>query len=184
MVSVRHAPPDPARPKCRRRAVGIDGAASTGYPLPVSFLFVGPGGQLEQRWIVYACLRDNVQHHLEGGSPTDAFSALHSISAALTGAEVVVSASKLRDELTRARVLLERPASELAISARTRSVIALKWPPPEVRETVLVRETGGLSALIGGSPRTLGDVFGHLLERLLAIVDGAGPDATVTVTDL
>ena len=150
----------------------------------MSFLFVGPRGQVEQRWVVYAALRDNVQHHLEGGSPSEDFSALHTIATALTGARVVVPAAKLHDELLRARALLERPASDLAISARTRSLMAMSWPPPDIRETVLASDVGGLPALLGGNPRTLGDVFGHLLEHLLAITEGAGSEATLAVTDL
>ena len=31
----------------------------------MSFLFMGPNGSVESRWITYALLRDNVQHHLE-----------------------------------------------------------------------------------------------------------------------
>jgi len=150
----------------------------------MSFLFVGPRGQIEQRWIVYATLRDCVQHHLEGGSPTEDFSALHSIATALTGARVVVSAAKLHDELLRARALVERPTADLAISARTRSLLALRWPLPDVRETALSSESGSVHPLLGGDPHTLGDVFGHLLEHLLAITDGASSEATLTVTDL
>jgi hypothetical protein len=46
----------------------------------MSLAFSGPGGSLEVRWIVYALLRDNVQHHLEGGKPSAAFSAVHETS--------------------------------------------------------------------------------------------------------
>jgi hypothetical protein len=36
----------------------------------MSMSFNGPNGWIEQRWTVYALLRDNVQHHLEDGAPT------------------------------------------------------------------------------------------------------------------
>jgi hypothetical protein len=96
----------------------------------VSLTFDGPGGSFERRWIVYAMLRDNVQHHLEGGEPTPAFQHLHQLGDALSSGSVSVPALALRGELERLAGLLERPLSQLAVSLRTRAVHMLHFPLP------------------------------------------------------
>lgn len=147
--------------------------------------FTGPKGWIEQRWIVYALLRDNVQHHLEGGAPSKDFEALHSFASVLGGARVCVSAARLRDELTRAkRDLCARPIDDLAISLRTRSVIALSWPPPDRVETSLVKDSSSSIPMLGGNARSLDDVFGHLVDGLLRITEGASDVDVVEVNDL
>jgi len=152
----------------------------------MSFSFTGPKGWVEQRWIVYALLRDNVQHYLEGGAPGGEFEALHSLAEALGGRRVVVSARKLYDELSRAKVLLDRPIDDLAISLRTRSIVSLHWPPPERRQTSLLKEEGVTVPLLGNlaEAKTLDDIFGHLVTSLLQITEGAAEEATVEVIDL
>ena len=68
----------------------------------MSLSFHGPKGSLEQRWIYYAMLRDSVQHHIEGGKPTEDFDCLHRVSDALVEHRVTVPALRLRKELERA----------------------------------------------------------------------------------
>lgn len=152
----------------------------------MSLSFSTPRGSVEQRWIIYALLRDSVQHHLEGGAPTEGFRHLHSIAEALGGKRVVVPARALRDELLRAQAALSgRPLEDLAISARTRAVLSLSWPPPERRETLLVSEWGGSIPLLGDiQGGRLDDVFGHLLRDLLQITEGAGDADQVEICDL
>jgi hypothetical protein len=150
----------------------------------MSISFTGPKGWIEQRWIVYALLRDNVQHHIEGGTPTGKFQSLHSIAEALGGKEVKVPAGPLHEELLVARPLLGRPIEDLAISLRTRAVLSLHWPPPERRETMRVTEWGGTIPLISVTAKTLDDVFGHLLEGLIRITEEAPEGTVVDVIDL
>ena len=151
----------------------------------MSMSFTGPRGWIEQRWIVYSLLRDNVQHHLEGGAPSGAFEALHSLAGAIGGARVVVPALRLRAELERAKAALAgRPLDDLAISLRTRSVLSFHWPPQDRRETALVKTWGGSIPFISPSAATLDEVFGHLLDGLLRITDGASEGDTVEVIDL
>lgn len=153
----------------------------------MSLSYTTSKGSYEQRWIIYAMLRDNVQHHLEGGKPTSSFSEIHAIAQALGGSQVVVSASRLRNELLRAKTdLCPRPLDQLAISLRTRSVLALQWPPPEHRATSLLKESGETVPLLGDLPSnsTLDDVFGSLVEGLLRITADCGPDDTVQVVDM
>lgn len=151
----------------------------------MSLSFHGPKGTIEQRWIYYALLRDCVQHHIEGGKPTGDFECLHSMSEALVRHRVTVPAAKLKDELTRAKAALGgRPSSDLAISLRTRAVLSLRWPPPDERETVLVREWGGSIPLLGEVGPGLDDVFGHLLDHLLGIIGDPAEGDEVSVVDL
>jgi len=150
----------------------------------MSISFTGPKGWVEQRWIVYAMLRDNVQHHLEDGSPSGQFECVHAVAEVLGGKNVKISAKKLHAELERAQALLARPIDDLAISLRTRSVIALHWPPPDRRETILAKEWEGRVPMLSGTAETLDDVFGHLVEGLLEITDGASDTDIVDVMDL
>ncbi|WP_437737493.1 hypothetical protein [Sorangium sp. So ce1335] len=152
----------------------------------MSLSFSGPKGWIEQRWIVYALLRDSIQHHLEDGRPGEAFSAIHGAAGALGGQRVMLPARKLHDELRRAQAALAgRPIDALAISGRTRAVISLSWPPPEERETMLVRDWGDSVPLLGMPwGDSLDDVFGHLVDGLLRITEGASGSDQVEVMDL
>jgi len=152
----------------------------------MSFCFDGPGGALEQRWIVYALLRDNVQHHLEGGHATEAFRSLYRVADALGGTRVVLSARELHAELERAKPsLIGRPISELAISSRTRAVIDCTWPPPrdQVTEIVGTDFAAAVAWLPAGVDR-LDQVFGHLIRSLIEITQGAKPDDVVEVWEV
>ncbi|WP_437589039.1 hypothetical protein [Sorangium sp. So ce1000] len=152
----------------------------------MSLSFSGPNGWIEQRWIVYALLRDSIQHHLEDGVPSGEFEAIHGAARALGGQRVVLPARKLHDELRRARaVLAGRPMDALAISGRTRAIISLRWPPPDGCETMLVKDWGDSVPLLGAPlADSLDDVFGHLLDGLLGITEGSSESDQVEVMDL
>ncbi len=149
----------------------------------MSLIFEGPGGSFERRWIVYAMLRDNVQHHLEQGQPSAAFEHLHRLGDALSGTAVSVPALALRDELTRAKPLLDLPIADLAVSLRTRAVQTLAFPLPERRNSVLVSAVGWTPSFPLDGAKVLGDAFGSLVVELLRIIGDAGPDDVVSVTD-
>jgi hypothetical protein len=148
----------------------------------MSLTFSGPGGTVECRWIAYALLRDNVLHYLEGGTPSGRFAALHGISLALGSSSVKVLASELGRELSRARSLCDRPIDDLALSARTFAVIAHTWPPPAARETKLASEFGTIPGFASGA-KTLGDVFGGLIDELITVSSGGDASAAVEVID-
>lgn len=148
----------------------------------MSLAFMGPAGSCERRWIFYALLRDNVQHYLEDGTPSEAFAALHQLASALGGEAVEVSAVRLRNELVRARQLLEKPIGELAVSERSLAVITLAWPPPAGNRTFIAAEHDVCLRAIHATDRTLGDVFGTLVDELIQIC-GESEEGTVTVHD-
>ncbi|MGH7294160.1 MAG: hypothetical protein ACRELB_04475 [Polyangiaceae bacterium] len=149
----------------------------------MSLSFFGPAGSFERRWIVYALLRDNVQHHLESKTPTTDFAAIHTIGDALVTGKATVPARKLRDELVRAQTLLDRPAAELAVSRRTRAVCSLRFPLPDTRDTALASSVEWTAPYAIEDAKTLGDFFGSLVSELLRVTDGAGEADVVTVRD-
>lgn len=145
----------------------------------MSFLFVGPKGSFEVRWITFALLRDNVQHHI-GDEPTP----LNEVSAAMGSGRAELSAAALNAVATAARdALIARSMDELAVSERTLSVLSFRVPPSSTGATVLAREVGGVS-FIDPRAKVLGDVFGNLLKNLIEITEGAVEGELVEVRDI
>jgi hypothetical protein len=128
-------------------------------------------------------LRDNVQHHLEGGSPTAEFEALHQLGDAMWVGKVSVSATQLRRELAAAESVLALSMDDFAVSLRTRAVCSYLLHRPEHRATHLVRELEWTVPYPVEQCTTLGDVFGSLHGALLQITQGAAPGDAVEVID-
>lgn len=150
----------------------------------MSLTFQGPGGAFERRWIVYALLCDNVQHHLEGGVISAEFAALHTLGEALLRGDVTVPAAQLCAELRRARVLLDRPIDDLAVSVRTRAACNLYFPVPAAeRSTVLAEEEDWTVPFPVEGAEKLGDVFGSFLEELLRVAEGGSDGDVVRAVD-
>lgn len=141
---------------------------------------------MEERWILYALMRDNIQHHLEQGEPSQAFDAVHRVGGVLGGQSVRLNARQLRTELEKAHAgLAGRAISELAVSARTRAVIERTWPIQSQPSTVLVDDSlATLIPWLSPGMRSLDHVFGNLIRSLLDVTSGAGPDDVVDVYDL
>lgn len=145
----------------------------------MSFLFVGPKGSFEVRWITYALLRDNVQHHV-GDEPTP----LNDVSAAMGTGRTELPAAAVNAAARVARdALADLPIAELAVSERTLSVLSFKALPKSTGATVLAAEIGGVPFI---DPRavTLRDVFGNLLTNLIEVTDGAAEGDLVEVRDV
>jgi hypothetical protein len=150
----------------------------------MSLLFYGPRGELEQRWIAFALLRDNVRHHLEQGVPTSEFAEIHRAAAALGGRRIVLSAARLRAELQKAQSLMQRPISELAISTATRAALDGTWPPPESESTALIGADRRAVPWLRAAGSSLDAAFGNLIRGLLDITEGAQEGDAVEVKDL
>jgi hypothetical protein len=150
----------------------------------MSFCFRTDRGSIEHRWITYALLRDNVQHHLEGGHPSGAFAATHAAGEALGRGRVTVAAQTLRSEMLAAESrLLPLPATELAVSAQTRSVLDLTWPPPGEADTALARFRPAVYSWLSPDLKTLEQVFGNLVRGLIELTADVPSDAVVEVLD-
>jgi hypothetical protein len=150
----------------------------------MSLSFIGAHGAFERRWIVYALFRDNVQHHLEGGTPSSNFDSIHAMAGALgAGASgVEISSPKLRAELTEAsKRLRDVPIADLAISLRTRAVTTHCFPLPEMRTTELIRAVGWSVPFSTEGATTLGDLFNSFVDELLAVM--ADDEGTLRVLD-
>jgi hypothetical protein len=149
----------------------------------MSLAFFGPQGALEVRWIVYALLRDNVQHYLEGGTPSEAFAEIHQISEALVKDRVRVSALRLRGQVEQAKAgLLHKTVAEIALSGRTCAALNSQWPPSNT-ETRVVGGAALSLRIVNQGIQTMADAFGGFVDELLEITEGAGPDDWVEIVD-
>jgi len=109
----------------------------------VRLLLTGPSGSGRISWNAYAMLRDNVQHHLEGGVPSARFRALHALERAVDRGTHRVDAARLRGEIMGAWYgLVKLGVDEAAISFRTRSIMTGCPTPPVRRGTARPRLTG------------------------------------------
>ena len=148
----------------------------------MSLSVTGPGDTAEHRWITYALLCDNMLHHLERAPRTVVESYTRR---PMPAAGAWRSAHGcLRGELEMAAHLLDRPISDLAISARTPAVLDKPWTRPEGqdRTTAPVLEELSLASLAPGA-HTLTDAFGNLIRSLLNIPAGASEDDIFSVED-
>lgn len=150
----------------------------------MSMIFIGPSGSCEFPWIQYALLRDNVAHYFGQKGKVEAFSELQRAGEALGGRAVTASALRLREEVSRAQALCLLTVDKLAISDRTKDVLFLHpmsaQPPSQPTQIV---GSDLQRPWCGGEPRSLGDVFGNLIESLLAITQGAQDRDIVEVID-
>ena len=136
----------------------------------MSISLLGPRGTYECPWIRYALLRDNILHHLEHGVFTTAFAETYKIGLVLGGAPILLSASKLREESSRAQALCRLPIDKLAISARTLAVLRFESTLPEGPPTRIV---GGDLTLpwLASDAQHLADVFGDLVHAILTMTE-------------
>lgn len=150
----------------------------------MSLCFSSPRGEVEQRWIVYALLRDNVQHHLERGTQTPEFQELHRVAEALGGRRVTLNALRLRRELEKAQASLSgRPIEQLAVSAHTRAAINGVWPP-DLEATTVVGPDARTIGWLRPEMRNLDQAFGPLIRRLLELTEDARDEDSIEVTDV
>ncbi len=148
----------------------------------MSIAFVGPAGSCEFPWIQYALLRDNILHHLGKGALTPEFQEVYRIGEALGGVQIVISAQRLHEQLKMAQELCALDISTLAVSARTKAVITMDIDLPAGPPTTVIGVSLNLPWL-SGDMQTLGDVFGRLVTKLLAITQGATETDVVEVVD-
>lgn len=149
----------------------------------MSIAFVGRRGATEIRWIVWALLRDNVQHHLEGGRETTAFRLLHSVSTVFRGDVVCLPAAPFNRELRTIKDALKKlPVDQLAMTSRTRSVMTYQWPAAPSTTSEVVGPLAEFGTLVTNAA-TVGDVFEGTLDDLCAMTQDAGPDERIDIFD-
>jgi hypothetical protein len=98
----------------------------------MKLVFTSRSGAALCDWESFALLRDNVQHFIEGGSPSGRFSALHEIARAVDGQVCAIDAVKLRLEVLQAwSALLSVSVDNAAVSSRTRAIREGERAPTE-----------------------------------------------------
>lgn len=149
----------------------------------MSMSFIGPSGSFETPWIRYALLRDNVMHHLDGGSPSMKFISLYSIAASLGGSHIHVNATKLAAEIDEIIANLSAvSSSQLMISRRTQAVLRFEPLLPVNSATECLPNTLSFPWL-DASAETLGEIFRNLLTDLQRITAGCSELDQVEVFD-
>lgn len=137
---------------------------------------------VECDWALCTSLRDNVQHHLEGGRPSGTFPAIHALAdRCWAPASVSVESRQLRGELERARALESLPIGRLAMSIRSRAALTGAPVAPAVRGTELVRLVGWRAPVRVVGATSLGNVLGDTMRRLLEFCAAAGDAAVILV---
>jgi hypothetical protein len=131
-------------------------------------------GSVRTSWSDYALLRDNVQHYLENGAPTERFAALHGIERAVDGRHAVLDAARLRSEVLGAWFALKKLDLESsAVSLRTHLVLSGSVPPPRVRGTLLAARAAWELPVSVGSEQPLGEVLRAFVAAVLAVTETA-----------
>jgi hypothetical protein len=123
-------------------------------------------------FISSALLRDNVQHHLEGGIPNGEFPTLHALAdAPWAPRPAEMDPRALACELHAAWPRLEMlPIERLAISIRTRAVLTNAATRPEVRGTVLYNLVRWPVPLDLEHKKRMSDVLEPLVSDLMRLV--------------
>lgn len=100
-------------------------------------------GEVRVDWADYALLRDNIQHFVEAGKPSENYAAIHTIERAVDDGRVAVEGARLRGELLGACYKLRRiHLQDCAVSLRTRSLLTGCRARPEQRGTARARFAG------------------------------------------
>lgn len=138
----------------------------------MKLLLVGRAGAGACDWSGYALLRDNVQHFMEGGEPSERFVALHAIEAAVDSGRCRVEAARLRGEVLRAWYALCRvPFSDAAVSVRTRAILTGSAERPTARGTVRASHTGWRLPGAGGDSAAVAESAKKFVATVLSLTE-------------
>jgi hypothetical protein len=134
-------------------------------------------------WSGYALLRDNVQHYLENGAPSERFTALHGIERAVDGHFAVLDAARLRGEVLGAWFALKKLNLESsAVSLRTHLILSGSVPPPHVTGTLLATRAGWELPVTVGSEQALCKVLRPFVIAVLVVTETAVDGDKVVVS--
>jgi hypothetical protein len=140
----------------------------------MKLLFVGHAGSRACDWSAYALLRDNVQHFIERGEPSERFAALHGIERAVDDGGCFVDAARLRGEALRAWYALRGvPLNEAAVSLRTRAILAGSTEAPAVRGTVRAQQVGWELPVESNEATPVAHAAKRFITAVLALTDRA-----------
>lgn len=151
---------------------------------PMNLRLSGGGQQRDVEWSSYALLRDNVQHFLEAGRPSDRFRALHSIEAAVdTGCTFHIDAARLRGEVLQAWYGLRKVRlSEAAISIRTRAILTRSAGQGSARGTAVAAQVGWRLPVAAAVTASLRSVTAAFVAAVLALTEAATDGDTLAIS--
>lgn len=133
-------------------------------------------------WERFALLRDNVQHFLEQGQPSQRFRALHAIETALDEGASVVSAVTLRGEVLRAwGGLWNVELRAAAISLRTRAIATRASALPGVRGTLPARLMGWELPVRGEGGERVPRTARPFIQAVFDLTAGASPGDVIEI---
>lgn len=126
-------------------------------------------------WKTFALLRDNVQHYIEHGIPSERFSALHAIEEAVDTGQKLLDAATLRGEVLQAWYALWKvPLEDAAVSLRTRAILTRCPDRPAVRCTIRAREVGWDLPIAAAAASPVARAASPFVEAVLAVTETAG----------
>lgn len=145
-------------------------------------VFSSRHGQLVASYDMLLALRDNVQHHLQGGRPGPTYPILHRI--AEQGSEgQPYAASDLWHEASAALAGIGHiPIEDLASSIRTRALTLGLDSMPSVRGTMLARLSGWEPTIPTLGKSNLRDVFADFLTGISRVTQRGRFDGHVEVS--
>jgi hypothetical protein len=134
----------------------------------------GRSGSLACTWESYALIHDNVQHFIEGGAPSQRFSALHCIEQAVDSGRCSVDARLLRGEVIRALYALGRvQMRDAAVSLRTRALLTGSAQRPSLRGTVRARNMGWRLPVQAPPNDAIAESGAEFLSAVLTLTESA-----------
>jgi hypothetical protein len=137
----------------------------------VKLLLVGRGSRACD-WSGYALLRDNVQHFIEGGEPTERFTALHGVERAVDEGQCFVDAARLRGEVLRGWYALSRvPLEQAAVSLRTRAILTQSTEVPTANGTVPAQKIGWELPVDADGSERVAEAAKRFVTAVLAITE-------------
>lgn len=140
----------------------------------MKIVLVGKTGTRVFDWGSYALLRDNVQHFIEQGEPSERFEALHGIERAVDEGRHYVDASRLRGEVLRAWCALWKIRLEsAAISLRTRAILTGNTDLPSARGTLSARAAGWNLPIAGATDAPVPRAARRFIQAVLVLTDTA-----------
>jgi len=139
----------------------------------MKIVLVGKSATRVCDWRSYALLRDNVQHFIENGEPSERFQALHGIERAIDVGAYHVDAARLRGEVLRAWCALWKVRLDsAAISLRTRAILTGNTDLPLARGTLPAR-AAGWSLPISGTDAPIPRAARRFIVGVLVLTDAA-----------
>jgi hypothetical protein len=148
----------------------------------MQLVLIGSAASCVCAWRDYALLRDNVQHFIERGLPSERFAALHGIEAAVDAGACVVDAARLRGETLRAwYALWHIRIAEAAMSTRTRAILTGSISQASTGDTHAARSLGWRLPVVAADTTRVSEAAQRFVSSVLEVTEHAVDGDTLEV---